>query len=422
MTPQQKAIDLIQNPVKIAHAVGFTKMTELHNGWIKKFIRGKDDLTLQSHRGSYKTSSLEISLSLIMMSRRHENTMFLRKTDTDVAEVITTVARILQEDVVQEIYYALTGEHLLITRQTESMLSTSAYGGVSGAPQLQGIGIGGSLTGKHADLVITDDIINVKDRVSRAERERTKLTYQELQNVRNPGGRIINTGTPWHKDDAFSIMPQAEKYDVYSTGILSAEGIEFRKSTMTRSLFAANYELRHVASDDVIFSNPQTGADINKIRQGVSHVDAAFNGEDYTAFTIIRRIDGKYYVFGKIWRAHVDKVMDQIVGWHNEYQCGKMWNEDNADKGLVAKELRRKGIRVVSYSEHQNKFIKISSVLKFCWDDVIFCEGTDKAYIEQITDYNENAEHDDAPDSLASLIREAGKHADGGVKELPSFY
>ena len=37
--------------------------------------------------------------------------------------------------------------------------------------------------------------------------------------------------------------------------------------------------------------------------------------------------------------------------------------------------------------------------------DVVFCEGTDEAYIDQICDYTEDAEHDDAPDSLASLIQ-----------------
>ena len=27
------------------------------------------------------------------------------------------------------------------------------------------------------------------------------------------GGRLTNTGTPWHKDDCFTLMPAAEKYD-----------------------------------------------------------------------------------------------------------------------------------------------------------------------------------------------------------------
>jgi hypothetical protein len=71
----------------------------------------------------------------------------------------------------------------------------------------------------------------------------------------------------------------------------------------------------------------------------------------------------------------------------------------------LAKDLRRKGERVTEYAENENKFIKIVSYLKAEWKNVIFVEGTDEEYIEQIADYNENADHDDAPDSLASIIR-----------------
>jgi hypothetical protein len=39
------------------------------------------------------------------------------------------------------------------------------------------------------------------------------------------------------------------------------------------------------------------------------------------------------------------------------------------------------------------------------WKDVIFVDGTDEDYINQICDYNEEAEHDDCPDSCASLAR-----------------
>ena len=57
------------------------------------------------------------------------------------------------------------------------------------------------------------------------------------------------------------------------------------------------------------------------------------------------------------------------------------------------------------YHEDMNKYLKITSYLKGAWQDVIFVAGTDKEYINQVCDYNENADHDDAPDSLASIIR-----------------
>ena len=71
----------------------------------------------------------------------------------------------------------------------------------------------------------------------------------------------------------------------------------------------------------------------------------------------------------------------------------------------MGKDLRSKGERVSIYHEDMNKFIKITSYLKAVWKDVIFVDGTDQEYIDQICDYNENAEHDDAPDSAASIVR-----------------
>jgi predicted phage terminase large subunit-like protein len=267
------------------------------------------------------------------------------------------------------------------------------------------MGIGGSLTGKHFDRIFTDDIVNVKDRVSRAEREHTKLIYQELQNIKNRGGRIFNTGTPWHKEDCFELMPNAHKWDCYSTGLMSDAEIEDIRSHMLSSLFAANYELQHIASEDVIFANPHINADIELAKDGFTQVDCAYDGADYTALTICHKIGDKYYIFGKLWGKHCEDCEDEIIRIHNEFASGKLYNETNADKGFFAKKLRARGVRVVTYAETMNKFLKISSYLRDEWDNVYFVKGTDKAYIEQICEYNEEAEHDDAPDSLASAIR-----------------
>ena len=200
-------------------------------------------------------------------------------------------------------------------------------------------------------------------------------------------------------------MPNAQKFDWKTTGLITEEQANQLKEHMTNSLFAANYELRHVAEYDVIFANPVTGGDAAFAEQGISHVDAAYWGEDTTAFTIFCRHDNKFYVFGKVWEKHVDGCMDMIEMYHDQFNCSKMYNENNADKGYVAKEFRKRGIKVVSYSETENKYIKITSFLKFEWKNVVFVEGTDEKYIQQITDFNENADHDDCADSLSSLIR-----------------
>ena len=79
--------------------------------------------------------------------------------------------------------------------------------------------------------------------------------------------------------------------------------------------------------------------------------------------------------------------------------------EKNADKGMVARDIKKLGLKVVSYDESMNKHIKIVTYLKALWKDIIWVEGTDMDYLEQICDYTEDAEHDDAPDSAANIAR-----------------
>ena len=119
----------------------------------------------------------------------------------------------------------------------------------------------------------------------------------------------------------------------------------------------------------------------------------------------MRKVNDKYYVYGKMWHKHVENCYTQIKEDYTRFMCGKLAIEDNGDKGFTARDLKQKGIRAVTYHESMNKFIKITTYLLAIWENLIFVDGTDEEYINQICDYNQDAEHDDAPDSCASLAR-----------------
>ena len=407
MLTRKQAIDFLKyHPTAYAHLLGFDKLTDIHNEWIKRMVLGTEDFTLMAHRGSYKTTCVSIAISLIMILLPTRRILFMRKTDDDVKEVIKQVQKILESPHTQKLVGDIYGVSLKLLISNSTELSTNLVVDVKGTSQLVGIGIGGSLTGKHFDVIFDDDIINVKDRISRAERERTKLMYQELVNVKNRGGRMVNSLTPWHKEDASCLMAEAERYTWKDTGLISEDEIQIIKESMSPSLFAANYELRHIAAEDVIFENAITGGDIAKVYNApVVHIDAAYGGEDYTAMTICRKSEDKYYIYGKLWHRAVDECMDTIIREKNGVLAGKIYCEKNADKGYLAKAFRDRGERVSSYNESMNKYIKIVTHLKGDWKNIVFVKGTDAEYIDQILDYNEFAEHDDAPDSAACAIR-----------------
>ena len=365
-----------------------------------------EDQTLLAHRGSYKTTDLSLFLAIHTVIAPNENVMFFRKTDDDVSEVITQSQKILQSGALQKIVYDLYDTDLQLIKANKSEIHTNLCTSAKGVSQVVGLGIGTSITGKHADIVITDDIVNIKDRISKAERERTKVQYMELQNICNRGGRFINTGTPWHKEDAISIMQNVKRYDCYSTGLITRGKLEQLRQSMSDSLFAANYELKHIADKDAMFKNPKFTKERELIFGGLAHIDAAYDGADGTAFTIFNKLkDGRIIGFGKRWDKHVDDCLSEIGMHHRLLRAGSISCEKNADKGYLAKELGKLGYHVNPYSESMNKFVKISTYLRSNWKNIIWLEDTDPEYINEILDYSEFAEHDDSPDSAASLLR-----------------
>lgn len=399
---------LLEHPAVVGRLVGFDLLRDdLHGVWLQAMLLGSEDMTLQAHRGSYKTTCLSVALAAMLILYPDRTLLFMRKTDGDVVEVLKQVQGILAGDVFGGLAAAIYGRPLKLQQATGTQVTTSLYCAPRGAAQLTGVGTGGSLTGKHADIIITDDVVNLQDRVSRAERERIKAIYQELQNIRNPGGRIINTGTPWHPDDAFTLMPKPIKHDCYmAPRLLSDDKIAQLRATLAPSLFAANYELRHVASDGALFASAAAETDdVGVMYDGIAHIDAAYSGEDYTAFTCGRRDGDTLYLYGRLWRRHVDTLTDAILAECERLRCAPIYCETNGDKGYLSRELRRHGASTRPYTEAMNKHLKISSFLRKWWGNIVFLSGTDPAYIAQIMDYTEDAEHDDAPDSAACVCR-----------------
>lgn len=420
MTSKEIIQWLYKHPERIGPHVGFNDLTPLHGEWIRNIVFGDDDYTLMAHRAAFKSSIMAIAIALLMVLFPTLNIIFIRKADSDVSEMMRMVLKILDSQLFKDIVRILYQTELQIVESSSDKISTNLWTSPMGSPQLLGLGIGSSITGKHCEVLITDDICNVKDRISQAERERTKLAFMEMQNICNRGGRIISLGTKWHKEDVFTLMRNIHTYDCYSTGLMTPEQIQQKREQMSPSLFACNYELKIIADENALFgpANWLPPSESNAIHGGKAHIDAAYDGEDYTAYTILKKDGDRFIGYGKIWRKHVDQCLNEIDALHTMYEAGSIANETNADKGYLAKELKARGHQVNTYQEHQNKYLKIATILRKYWKQIYWIDETDPEYISQILDYTEDAAHDDAPDSCASLLRAMS----GEVKANTSSY
>ena len=136
------------------------------------------------------------------------------------------------------------------------------------------------------------------------------------------------------------------------------------------------------------------------------HLDAAYDGDHYNALTVMaRRNDGLVQGVGTVIEGNVKNVMHNITTFFKQYNCHRIYNENNPDKGFTADLLREKGFNVTSYPEAMNKDVKISTFLVDMWDEIIWSDETDAEYMSQILDYREKQLPNDAPDSASSLVR-----------------
>ena len=101
----------------------------------------------------------------IAAKKHGDDIIFLRKTDDDVTEVIRQVKMLLRHDAMRCLSQMIYGRPVEVLRSDMFSVHTDCFRAMRGCQQLLGIGTYGSLTGKHADIVITDDIVNLQDRI-----------------------------------------------------------------------------------------------------------------------------------------------------------------------------------------------------------------------------------------------------------------
>jgi predicted phage terminase large subunit-like protein len=130
-------------------------------------------------------------------------------------------------------------------------------------PSVTAMGIGAASTGTRADLLICDDIVDVRAIRSAAERDRVKVYYREnLVNLLEPDGRLWNVFTPWHRDDLNAELKKNGVYALFRRAVgddltpvwpekWPRERLHARRDEIGPTSFARAYRLVCVPDDAV---------------------------------------------------------------------------------------------------------------------------------------------------------------------------
>ena len=412
---------ILRNPHYIGWLIGKDRLNPLHSEWIKYCWDSNEPRGLQAFRGGYKSTAIDlVGIIRSFMLNPDDRIALVRKSFKDSSTVVESVKQAMQIPVIKEIFKFIYGEYPRATIAREGRLSYNFKKSITPEASLTAYGIDSSLTGYHFDRIICDDIITLKDRISKAEREHTREAVRELAtNIIDPGKGSIWIGTPWHKDDAWkdiNTFCDIAKYSINEYNFLGEEAVAEKKKRTTPFLYSANYELEIKRDETSLFAEPRMAEGWNYNKRSYAHIDCAYDGNHYCALTILSPLDNdnpeiatKFQGIGFAYPGNCKAWANEVARLFKRYKCRFLLNETNPDKGYFANQMEKLGVRTKTYSETENKHIKISTNLYEYWDKIRWSPDTDPEYLNQIIDYREGSEPDDSPDSCASLIREICK-------------
>lgn len=160
---------------------------------------------------------------------------------------------------VREAFPRLTPDH----PWSDTRLTVARPADVIG-PSLTAVGVGSGSTGARADLLVCDDIVDVKAIASRADRDRVKDYFRNnLMNLLEPDGRFWGLCTPWHRDDLNAELKRGGTYPLFRRPVgddlepvwperWPRAALAARRSEIGPVAFARGYRLVPLADDDVM--------------------------------------------------------------------------------------------------------------------------------------------------------------------------
>ncbi len=87
-------------------------------------------------------------------------------------------------------------------------------------PSVAAFGVGAGSTGARADLLVCDDIVDVRSLHSKADRDRVADYFHDnLLNLLEPDGRFWGLSTPWHADDLNARLKRNPAFAVFRRAV-----------------------------------------------------------------------------------------------------------------------------------------------------------------------------------------------------------
>lgn len=267
-----------------------------------------------------------------------------------------------------------------------------------------------TLRGRHPKLVVMDDPVT-EDDVSPSTRAKVQRVYNEAFKL---CANILVIGQPVHKQDLYEkLRPLLKKMEVPHGAIpeLDHDLEAQRAAGVSEESIQASYFLKVISENASPFDNVKYLDKFPEAETAVAWIDPSFKGGDFTALTIMKAHFDGMAVFGKVYKKAWNHCIEDMVAQLKANKVKRVAFECNSlgDQPVIMlrQMLATSGIGVVGIDSTDNKHARIMNAGSFA-HLIYLCKTSDRAYIDQVVQYEYGVKNDDAPDSLASCLKWLG--------------
>ena len=334
--------------------LGFTKFCETQIGW-DEWARNIFQFNPQNRvfalmlapRETFKSTFFVVTFSLLVLCQNPNLTILI------IGETQTNAEAHLKEiksKIESESFRAIFGNWVSPDLWRDDAITIKPRTHFTKEASIEAAGVGKSLTGKHYDVVIGDDLVGSEDRESPAKREKTFNFFNGVFDVlKKESGQGLFIGTRWHREDLYhhiitKIAPDLEKKDGTkfhvsvipahdkATGTLNyprllpesrleeLKTVKQGKDGIDISTFMAQYELDPMSPEEQIFKTFKL-IDITtqKYEQFMVWTDPALGNSDtscYAPSIVLAHAEGSAF-WDCIYASVVRRNPSEIIIAHN---------------------------------------------------------------------------------------------------------
>ena len=398
----QNAANFAQFCERHAYPRPYPKQVEM-----AEFVQGSGPRLLLGSRGYGKTDYAVIcSCAWNLLHNLQDTWLILTKEKARGTEIISEIARILTE------------EGVSLAKSSSLRLVLAGHTGKD--PNVAVLPLRSkSFRGRHPKHIICDDLITPDD-VSKAERDKVEAVRAELMKLTE---NVCFIGQPAHAKDVYAKLrklPGVKKLEVPYGSIpqLDVNLDAQRAAGVSEESIQASYFLQIGEAERMPFSGVEY-VDFFPSGTSTGFIDPSHEGVDYTAMAIGAMNFDRFIVAGFAWPKAWDDCLEDILSVIKAYRVACFAFETNGLGKHPVILLRRMGARVDEWKSTENKhgrilnaatgkqFIKLAQYLPPELQTSAFRQAQ-QTFNNMVLDYEYKAEHDDAPDALANLMKYVG--------------